>query len=344
MLPSHLRLKPSGNVADSAGVNSLPVRNSRPSLVARRKWISRDFVQPGNISISFGRQIKISVLDGSRTIIELDKNGETGYSGELDLPERVGVSHIRSTLDGRRHVLFSPLTRKAFVFDEAWRPQPVYTQITDRLNAAITDICLQGERSGDASLVVATKESGAVSLPLDGGEKSARTVEDLIADSIVVNQGSAAFVQNGILKSRPFVAGSRATKAEQSYRFNRVSGSQGSADGTILATGFDGGQWKAVCLDNKLGTIWESPIGSQLFETLIDPIAALNSRDETRSQEASFAIATTQNTIHIFNADRGWVADVRVNETPEGVALAKLDGEIYLLVSAGSHVECWALE
>lgn len=341
MLPSHLSPKAAG---DPAGVSSLPVRNTRPALVARRKWISRDFKQPGNISVSLGRQARIVVLDGLRTIVELDENGKTISSGELDLPAGVGVSRIRSTLDGRWHVLFSPLTRNAFVFDNAWRPDPVYTQIADRLNAPITDICLQEEPSGNAFLIVATKDSGAVLVSLDGGEKGAGMVEDLRADSMVLNGRSAAFVQNGILKSRPFANGSVATKAEQSYRFNRVSKLAGATAKNIFATGFDGSQWKAVCLDDKLGTNWESPIGSQLFESLIDPIAAINSRDETGSQEASFAIATTQNAIHIFDSRQGWLADVRVSETPTGVALSKLDGGICLLVSVGSNVECWALE
>ena len=96
LLPRHLNLNSS---TSTAGMGPLPARTSPPALVARRAWVSRDFKQPGNISVSFGRQTKIAVLDGLRTIVELNAAGKTLSSGELKLPAGVGVSRIRSTLD-----------------------------------------------------------------------------------------------------------------------------------------------------------------------------------------------------------------------------------------------------
>ena len=344
LLPRHLNLKPSGSEGAAGEIGSLPVRTSAPALVARRRWVSRDFKQPGNITVSSGRQTRIAVLDGVRTITELDVNGKTVSSAELDLPAGVAVSRIRSTLDGRRHVLFSPLDRQAFVFDAAWSPDPVYTQITNQINAPITDVCLLEDKSSDAFLVVATKGSGAISMSLNGTDKSVGTVDDLEADSIVLTGRTAFFVQNGQLKSRPFEAGSKALNMAPGARFNRVAGLTQSSQQSIVATAFDGSQWKAVCFDANRKTRWESPIGSQLFESLIDPISPLRSASETGSQQADLAIATTQNTVHIFSSTRGWLADVKVSGTPTGVALAELDGKMCLLVSVGSVVECWTLE
>ena len=112
----------------------------------------------------------------------------------------------------------------------------------------------------------------------------------------------------------------------------------------MFGTAFDGVRWKTVCFDSNMKPRWESPIGSQLFESLIDPIAPLRLLAETESQQANLAVATTQDAVHVFSSEGGWLADVEVRETPKGVALAELDGKICLLVSVGSVVECWELE
>lgn len=342
LLPRHLSLNPA---TSSAGMETLPVRTSSPALVARRAWVSRDFKQPGNISVSSsGRQTKISVLDGLRTIVELNAVGKTLFSSELKLPAGVGVSRIRSTLDGRHHVLFSPLAKEAFAFDEAWQANSNFQQLTDRVDASFTDICLLEEQPENGFVIFATKDSGAISVSLDGANQTAARVKDLLADSIVLSGGSAIFVRNGQLKSRPFETGSKSIKPALGDRFNRVSRSQHANQGSIFGTAFDGSQWKVVCFNADLSTRWESPIGSQLFESLIDPIAPLRLLDETQSQKADLAIATTQNTVHVFSSTRGWLADVQVSETPTGVALAELNGRTCLLVSVGTTVECWTLE
>ena len=341
LLPRHLNLNSS---TSTAGMGPLPARTSPPALVARRAWVSRDFKQPGNISVSFGRQTKIAVLDGLRTIVELNAAGKTLSSGELKLPAGVGVSRIRSTLDGRWRVLFSPLAREAFAFNDVWQANSNFEQLTDRTNASFTDIYLLEDQPDNAFVIFATKDAGTISLPLDGANQSAATVKDLQADSIVLSGRSAIFVQNGQLKSRPFETGSKSIKPAPSDRFNRVSRSQSANQETTFGTAFDGRQWKVVCFNADLSIRWESPIGSQLFESLLDPIAPLRSSDETQSQKADLAIATTQNTVHIFSSTRGWLADVQLSETPTGVALAELNGRTCLFVSAGTTVECWTLE
>jgi len=181
-------------------------------------------------------------------------------------------------------------------------------------------------------------------MPLDGTNESAGTVVDLLADSLALSGQTAIFVQKGQLKSQLFEAGSKAVGLAPGTRFNRVSSFRSSNQESIFGTAFDGGQWKAVCLAADLSPRWESPVGSQLFESLIDPLAPLRSQDETQSQQVDLAIATTQNTVHIFGSKRGWLADVQLSETPTGVALAELNGEICLLVSTGSAVECWSLK
>ena len=344
LLPRHLSSTTS--VANTAAGRALPlpIRKADPAFVARRQWVSRDFKQPGNISVSVGSQNRITVLDGLRTITELDANGKTVSSTELELPEGIGVSRIRSTLDGRRHVLFSPLDRQVFVFDAAWRPDPAYTRMTNQVNAAITDVCLLEDDPDNAYLIVATKGSGALSVSLDGTFQSVGRVDDLDAESIVLSGRMATFVQNGQLLSRPFEAGAKAVAVAPSQRFNRVSGLSRTSEDAVFGTAFDGDQWQTVCFDSNMKPRWESPIGSQLFESLIDPIALLQSVAETGSQQADLAVATTQDAVHLFSSTGGWLADVKVSETPAGVALTKLDGKTCLLVSVGSVVECWALE
>ena len=344
LLPRHLSSTTSKAGTTAGGASPLPVRKSAPAFVARRRWVSRGFKQPGNISVSAGRQAKIAVLDGLRTITELDTNGKMVSSAALELPEGIGVSRIRSTLDGRRHVLFSPLDRQVFVFDAAWRPDQAYTQIAKQVNDLITDVCLLEDEPEHAYMIVATKGSGAFSVSLDGTSKSVGTVDDLDAESIVLSGRMATFVQNGRLLSRQFEAGAKAVAIAPSKRFNRVSRLPNSSQGSMFGTAFDGVRWKTVCFDSNMKPRWESPIGSQLFESLIDPIAPLRLLAETESQQANLAVATTGGAVHVFSSEGGWLADVEVRETPTGVALAELDGKICLLVSVGSVVECWELE
>lgn len=127
---------------------------------------------PGNLvcldAASGAAEPRIVVLDGWRTVVELDAAGAERGRRELDLPADAGLGFLRTAVaaDGRRWWLGARRGgRQVFVFDDAWRLHASYPAAGDAdavADAALADLGGDGEPdvivafSGTAGLEAAT--------------------------------------------------------------------------------------------------------------------------------------------------------------------------------------------
>ena len=350
VLPSELRdgAAVKSGLANPTIASTLPKRNSPASLQPRQIWTSEKFYQPGNIAVIGRSQPTILVLDGARTIVELDQTGGTIDRQELELPDRVAVSKIRVSKDGRWRALFSTLSKRAYLFDSSWKLVRAMPDSKSAVAGLVNDVQVMINPPNETSLLLATNGGEAISVDL--GSSTIHSLVGFDADSFAVHNGSAVIVNGGKLQSRSIESTASSSDSQSRLRFVRVVNLSAADTETFVATGFDGQQWQAFGCGIDLKRRWTSPIGSQLFESLIDPVTPVAWNDQpakSRTQDPNsvgFAIASTGNAVHTFASDGRWLADVRLDGTPTGVGLFQLDGKSFLLTSVGNSVQCWLLE
>ena len=350
LLPSELKngAAAGAGLAKPGFANTLPLRDSPAALKPRRVWTSEKFQQPGNIAVVGRSQPKILVLDGARTIVELDPTGGTTNRQEFDLPAGVAVSKIRVSQNGQWRAMFSPLSKRVFLFDSDWKLVSALPDQRSVANALVKDVQITMTPQNEVSLLLAMNNAEAISLNLQ--RSTVNSLAEFDANSFAVQDGMAVIVNAGNLQSRSLGSAASSTKSQSRLRFNRVANLSGANQETFVSTAFDGQQWQAFGCGFDLKRRWLSPIGSQLFESLIDPIASVawnNQGPKLQSNaqnRVGFAIATTNNAIHAFDTDGRWLADVRLDDTPAGISLFQLDGKSFLLTSVENAVQCWLLE
>jgi outer membrane lipoprotein-sorting protein len=94
-------------------------------------WKQPELKEPGNIANGIGDNAKLLVIDGPRTVVELDSSGAIAGRHELGLPEggEIGFLRIGKGRDGRRFFVGSRLfLPKFYVFDESWQLTTTYPE------------------------------------------------------------------------------------------------------------------------------------------------------------------------------------------------------------------------
>src|SRR5690606_12394787 len=72
---------------------------------------------------------RVLVLDGWRTVVELNAQGQAAAKHTLDLPEVGGVSFLRTAVDKSGQRLFvgsALLGKQLYLFNDAWQTQMRY--------------------------------------------------------------------------------------------------------------------------------------------------------------------------------------------------------------------------
>src|SRR5690606_2395345 len=85
----------------------------------------KELVEPGNFLVIPGQDgSRVFVLDGYRTVVELGADGKVAARHTPELPERAGMTYLRSAAsgDGKRYFVGSALLgSQLYLFDENWK-------------------------------------------------------------------------------------------------------------------------------------------------------------------------------------------------------------------------------
>ena len=352
LMPKHLLSEPTSKAdLDRASASELPRRSNPPLVSAKRLWTSEQFQQPGNVSCLSTDRPTIMVFDGARTVVQLNTIGEVVARNELDLPDGIGVNRLRIRGDDPIRAVFSQMGERVFLFDDTWQPVGVIPNKDVPMKGPFTDVQVEGISDEPLGLNIASKNSGLSWVSIkDGrffaGQKSKAAVESLATGSddrhaetyFIADQ--ALYSTAGSL-SRPFL------KVDLPFRFNTVESVLGGEQRFYVASGFDDQQGWILAAFGPLAVepVWTQNIGSQFFETLIEPVSTLETRSSRlRETDACIAVACRQNKVHLFNRQGKWLTDIALNDAPRGIGLIAFDSNVHVVISLDNRVECWALE
>lgn len=345
------------SAADLVGVpqsTTMPVSHQRTSRSSIRiapelAWTNKSFKQPGNIVVCTGDQ-SILIFDGWRTVVELSLNGEVVGRHELDLPEGVAVNRIRSTTTAaqgnntarRLLAVFGKLGNQVYLFDQDFKAIGSFPQRSSNptaTQAISTDVSIRDcqftdvDGDGTAELVIAFDSEDGITLlnPLTLAHKqvsgaSATSVTQVGADLVLTGAGKIGLLKTGLTNVE-----------ETELEFTRV----GSKGETLCAIGKTvNGDWNAVGFTPKLKRTWTLAIGSQFFESDLEPLAGV---EQVPAGLTVWAIADTQQLVHLVSGDGKWLGNLGADASIGGVALAENNGNMRLIVANGKVIECWDL-
>jgi thiol-disulfide isomerase/thioredoxin/outer membrane lipoprotein-sorting protein len=144
--------------AAQAAVEDPPVEippRSEPQVIKLEKlWQVPDLKKPGNILVitAENQPPRFVVLDGFRTVVEVDSGGNVIQRHEVPIPEHAAITFLRSAMDrqGNRYFVASGVAQQQlFLFDQDWKL--LWSFPDDGEHDGIADVLLT-DLAGDGQL------------------------------------------------------------------------------------------------------------------------------------------------------------------------------------------------
>jgi hypothetical protein len=292
---------------------------------------------------------RLWVLDGWRTVAELDARGATLHKHTLDLPEQSGISFLRTAVNkaGERTFVGSALLgQKLFVFDEAWKTKLSYPpddQPHEGLHAVeLVDLGGDGTPeiyAGFWSLV------GVQRVSLAGKrEWSNRVVPTVLSLTPTPDDGLGArqiiatgdrgvlyrVNQYGHHEPKVEVAGRqvhRLVAAKFGEAATAYCGISYQADGRLLAIG----------LDAELTEVWSYPLPAGQFNNQIEYVTS----GQLLTEAGEWYLAGPDGSVHIIGADGEFADSFATGELLTGLAVTKFGDASVILTANKTQVTAW---
>jgi len=303
-------------------------------------WSNSEFKQAGNVAVlplesTDANRTRYLIFDGWQTVVQLDETGKTLARVNLKLRQGAAANLIRVGSRGNEkpiYGVFSKLGQELFLFDEDWKPVGVYPK--EFKHEGIRDCQLTDlNDDGKSEIVVSFEDDNGIHL-VDVESLTGQKISELLATSVAQHNDDVVVTGDGKLG----MLKTGLTNAEETeLSFRRVTTLENDLLCGLGMT--DNGQWNAVGFDDQLKRIWTLSIGSQFFETEIEPVSVAKSSDG----ESIWAIADTDDAIHLVSGGGNWLGDFQSESKLGGLALANQDGRLCLIVSNQTGIECWDL-
>ena len=325
------------------GINSNRITNGSMQQVSKstrrkmnlvKEWSSDQLQQPGNIVVTHSPddRTRVFAFDGWRTLVEFDENGNLLARQQLDLPDGTGAGVLRTALDrnGRRwFAVFMKYGSGVYVFDSQWELTNSYPPAHVEFGK-ITDCQFAAAEDGEVKLFVAFNRGGIHRMDLESGRN--QTVSQQIVDSLGkrLDLGTA----NGKLVEF-WGSDPDSQQALKQWQFRRVLQTEDETCG--LAVGPDQNYY-AVGLDFDLKQKWSISVGSQNFESPIEPMKVV-----MQSGYPVWAIADADHGIHFVNHEGKWIGDYQSEQSIQGFDFTVKDQAISLYVATAGEISKWHL-
>ena len=297
-------------------------------------WQNDQLTAPGNIHVPDGSK-RIFVLDGSQSVVELDSAGNIVDQIRLDVPADVAINRIRSlTLpDGSlTFVAFSMLGKKAYVFDDNWKP--VFKFGTPS-GAGITESQLVPNGGKFEAWISCLGESG---LAKTNGEDQLSTLLKFPCRSFYKSSTHLyAISQSGFFVDDAKIAlgGNMELAGQWNYKYLRPDPS--SPDQCFVVAVDEQNKWhiRSVRFDGT--TLWAHAVPAQFLDTTVDPVVISNS-----SRGPVIGLVYDRH-VAIVMEDSIEILSNELDNPPTGFSFFNA-GEYFALASFGQIVKAYTLK
>jgi hypothetical protein len=358
-------------VASAAGREALPPQVIAPRrqpdrLRLVRAWQAPSVAMPGAIvrldrPEGGGSEPEgFAVLDGWRTVVELDLDGVERARHELDLPRDAVVAYLRSAIDrngDRTWAGWSTGSPKVFLFDAAWRRTAAYPAVRAVTGGvADAELCdLDGD--GTPEVILASFGGGVEAARLSGETlwqtSSVGTLIDVAAGppDAAGRRGLACVDARGrIVRIAPDGAAEEPVEVG-GFRMRSLAGApvgapeEAAGPPTWAMLGIAGGavgRNTLVGIGPSLTADWHLPLPDGIHrDGPVEPIAWADLLGTPRRQ---WIVAATDGSVVLAWADGRVVDRYQHGEPITGVAGYRSAGEAFILVATPTRLESLRLD
>ena len=352
-------------VIEVPDVEILPAQDPQ-RLKLTPAWTNGDLAEPGNIlPIDTPAGPRLLVLDGWRTVVELDEQGKTVARHELPLKPNAAVSYLRSAVDkeGKRWYAASfRMGTHVYLFDENWRLVFSYPQQEEsRISVRDVQLADLGDDGQPELLVGFWGQAGVHSVSLAGKRSEwNRIYPDVFSLAVSApnpNTGwrklLATGSEGGVLELNQFLRHDSPYKIENpDLRQNRERQMQ-----SIFAAGYHGG-------DIRFCGIAETPEGATIALGLAE--GPYNRLEEVWSYElprgvmtqvesaasgrliegpgGQWLFAAADGSLHVVSQDAKFNDYWTLGKLISGMAIAHINDRPAILLASEKEVAAWYVE
>jgi hypothetical protein len=324
----------------------LAARSDPQYLKLVQLWRCEDLKAPGNIlPVDSPQQPRFLVLDGWRSVAEIDADGKLLAHRQIPLPERAAISHLRTAADsqGRRWFAgFEVHGRQVFLFDEQWKMLLAYPEERQRhdgiADAQIADL------AGDAAPQLFVGFLGIVGVHAvsPAGQNLWRCRETASITSLTVSGPDEVGMRRLLVTSDQgtILPVNRYGNSYPEIRVGRrpIHGLAAApfpapAAAPYCGLSFDAqGRAVAVGINREMDDLWDYPLPSTVFRTQIEPIASA----KLLSDAAGFWIFVgADGTVHFVTADGQLTDRWGYGRQVTGVAAARIGNRGIVVLADG---------
>ncbi len=318
-------------------------------------WKSTEVKEPGNILVvpRADQPAQIFVLDGWRTVAELDASGKAVATHPLDIGDREVVSFLRTAVgkDGKRRFAASgSMQQRVHVFDENW----------ERL-LSFPENALENPHTGIADVQLADLEGdGTPDMCL--GYWGINGVQAVSIDGKLLWSNKMISMALRVAPLGPGPEGNRNVVCTNNQGSLVIVTPEGKSEGElnvpgkmfqwVVAADLDGqepfdlcclsardvGVTEAVGVNLKGEHLWDYPLPQGVHQRPIELIVAGQIKPDGPGQ---WLLPGADGSIHVIAVDGTPIDKFQYGAALDGLATAKIDGEPVLLVSSVQGVEAF---
>lgn len=319
-------------------------------------WSNKQFTQPGNVVINQHRSPpSLLILDGWRSVVELDLDGSEIGRYKLELPEQSAVSCLRlapSSEGNARFAAFNVQSESIFLFDKDWKlvsTLPPSHFEHDGIRDAVFLSRSQKEPGAKGLLLVALANDGGC-VEFDNESRVMKQVFRSRADSIVRIFDQVYFANPtnwGLLQDE-----SEQTSKDEDLMYQKlfaVESASKQENSFVGITSVDrDNNWYFGRLGSDGKLAWRQPIGAQLFENEIESLSGCNfAIDQTdgssRAISTIIAIADSGNRVTVVSEDGTFLGQFAAPAPLSGIAMLQYQGSLHLILSTKEGVANYRL-
>lgn len=318
-------------------------------------WKSKEVEQPGNILIveQADRGPRVYVIDGWRTIVEVDGEGQTAARHELSIPEFAGVTFLRTATDadGKRWFVASgSKQQQLFVFDESWELKFAFPE---GKHEGIADVQID-DLDGDGTpelLVGYWGAAGLQAVTLEGERLwSNRTLENVLQIAVTDQDSDGKRGVLGITTRGTLAPVDYAGKHQRDYHVpNRAITNLVSADidgdqvreycGLAAVPGQDG-KVLALGFTPEGKTRWTYDLPSGFHESPIERIIPVR----LSGDDGGWLLPGPDGSIHLLTNGGALVDSYHHGAALTGLAITPFETGPVLFVSTPKGLTAWKIE
>jgi hypothetical protein len=330
-------------------------KSLKPAIV----WNSKRLTQPGNIAINhFRSPPSLFIMDGWRSVVELDLSGKELARFKLDLPRQSAVSCLRLVPatgnlkpDEAHFAVFNVQGEKIYLFDRAWKLVTTLPP-SDFTHDGVRDAIFLPRDKGNPLILMALANDGGC-VEFDNDNRVMKQVFRSRADSISKMDDRVYFANPagwGLLSDD-----TSQTASGDDLLFQKMI----SLDAAKRSPGFVGitsvdrdNNWFFGQIGPKGKLVWRQPIGSQLFENEIEPLSCcyfqFDQHDgefgaESGPSTVVVAIADSGNRITLVSGEGSFLGQFSAPAGLTGIALLEHQSALHLILSTQQGIANYRL-